>query len=381
MITATYVLLHIALLYILFFYSKRLDKAHNEYWKIALVPIILFSLEEGLRWGRFIDWCAYYELYENVPSTWEFLFRNWWVMFSQWKIPYPIVILICSLLFIFSLFFLFKPYKGVFYIFFPLSVAFSALSAENFIRWYCALSVIFISFRFLLDKRILPFAILACLVPLIHFGTVPLLFLLILMTFIKRTISPTLTICLSVVFILFFNSMFLLRFTNVANLMFGNVEKFSMYISNLEGWITGTGQNSDIVRKNVFIYIISMIPFYFIIWSANKLKNNFGTDYKIIYNLGVVGVLLLSISSGLEILTRYAEIFYPFISLLCAYSIKYIPKNKSISPFLRKTVILVCCIFLIWKFFVFVRPLEREEFMCYIWNYRLSPFTIFNLYK
>lgn len=380
MITITYVFLHIVLLAIFYIWGKRIDENPSKYWRLAIIPIVFFTLEEGLRWGRFIDWCAYYELYNNVPHTWEFLFRNWWKLFNTWGIPYPIVITLCSLIFILSLFILFKPYSGLFRIFFPLMIAFSALSAENFIRWYCALSVIFISLRFFLDKKWLQFAIITCIVPLVHFGTVLLFILLILATFLKRPIPPTLTICISIGLILFFNSSFLLHFTDVVDFMFGHIEKFVSYMDNIEGWITGSGQNSDVERKGTFTYLISMIPFYCIIWSAYKIKRDLGSDYLIIYNLGVIGLLMLSISSGLEILQRYAEVFYPFISLLCAYVIKRLSKSLTVSRLRSNLLIAVCYIFILWKFFVFIRPLEREEFMCYVWNYWLSPFSTYNLY-
>lgn len=380
MVTVTYVLLHIMLLIVFYVYSKRIDRDPARYWKIATVPIVFFALEEGLRWGRFIDWCAYYGLYNDVPHTWEFLFRNWWSLFNSLGVPYPVVITLCSLIYVVSLFFLFRPYAGLFSIFFPLIIAFSALSAENFIRWYCALSVIFVSFRFLLDKRWLPFAVFACMVPLVHFGTVPLLILFILIVFIKRPISPMLTICLSIGCILFFNSSFLLRFTNVVDFMFGHVEKFTQYMNNVEGWITGSGQNSDMERKSMLVYLISMIPFYCIIWGAHRIRKDLGTEYQIMYNLGALGVLVLSISSGLEILLRYAEIFYPFLSLLCAYVIKRLPRSKAVSYSTSRLLASMCYLFIIWKFIVFVRPLGREEFMCYVWNYWLSPYSTFNLY-
>ena len=80
MITFTYVFLHILLLYVFYKYSLKFKKKQLQYWKIASIPIIFFSLEEGLRWGRFIDWCAYYDTYYNglETSKFEFLFKEWW---------------------------------------------------------------------------------------------------------------------------------------------------------------------------------------------------------------------------------------------------------------------------------------------------------------
>ena len=162
--------------------------------------------------------------------------------------------------------------------------------------------------------------------------------------------------------------------------MFGHIEKFVLYMDNIEGWITGSGQNSDVERKGTLIYLTSMIPFYCIIWSAYKIRKDLESEYLIIYNLGVIGLLVLSISSGVEILQRYTEVFYPFISLLCAYVIKRLSNSSVVSRLRSNLLIAICYMFIIWKFFVFVRPLEREEFMCYVWNCWLSPFSTYNLY-
>ena len=382
MITFTYVFLHILLLYVFYKYSLKFKKKQLQYWKIASIPIIFFSLEEGLRWGRFIDWCAYYDTYYNglETSKFEFLFKEWWGLFHNLNIPYSIVIMTCSLLFILSLFIFFKPYANLFSIFFPVLISFTALSAENFIRWYVAFSVILVSFRFFLDKKFVRFIILASLVPFLHVGIVPVGIIMILSTFWKYPISPLLVIFVSLAFLFLFQASFMLNFIFIVDLFFGNVEKFSGYMNNLDGWLTGIGQNSTMEHKSIMIYIISMLPLYCVLYTAYKLRDKLSSEFSIMYNLGAIGVIFLSISSGLELVQRYAETYYPFLALLIACVINFLPNYKHMNIYLKKMIQLICYVFIVYKFILFIQPLSNEAFMCYVWNYWLSPQATFNLY-
>lgn len=380
MITLTYISLHLALLLVFYLYGKKFDKGTYKYWILAIVPICLFSLEEGLRWGRFIDWCHYYgEYYNGLSDKYEFLFREWWTMLSDLRVPYPLVVVQCSLLFILSQFILFRHHVGVFRVLMPLVVAYTALDAENYIRWYCALSFIFISLRLFLDEKYLYAVLVALIVPFMHIGTMPLILVLLFAAIFKRAIPPLPVVCFSIFLIFFFQTSYMLNFVNVVNLLFGGVEKFSGYMSDVGGWLTGTGQNASMERKSIFFYLISMIPLYCIIYGAYALIGKQGQrkEYIVMYNLSVFGIVGLSISSGIELFMRYTNIFFPFISLLTAYVIIYV-KRYSVKG--ASIIIFVCYIFILYKFYLFVCPLARDEFMCYVWNYWLSPLSIQKLY-
>lgn len=381
MITLTYIFLHTLLLCVFYKYSLKFGK-NISYWKVAMLPIVFFSLEEGLRWGRFIDWCAYYDIYYNglETSNFEFLFKEWWLLFSKWNIPYPVVMIICSLLFIVSLFVLFKPYYRLFSVCFPVLIALTVLSFENFIRWYVALSVILISFRYFLDKKYIKMLFLIFLVPFLHVGILPVGIIIFLVAFWKHPINPLFIICISVGLVLLFQSSFMLNFINVANFFFGSVEKFSGYMNNLEGWLTGIGQNSDVERKATIVYLVSMLPLYSVIYAAYKMREDFSSELIIMYNLSILGIILLSVSSGLELLQRYAEIFYPFLVLLLAYTVKHISSCKQMNLFVRRVIKWGCYVFIAYKLVLFIWPLSDEAFMCYVWNYQLPPNVIFNLY-
>ena len=103
-------------------------------------------------------------------------------------------------------------------------------------------------------------------------------------------------------------------------------------------------------------------------------------ELRIMYNLGAIGVIFLSISSGLELVQRYAETYYPFLALLIACVINFLPNYKHMNIYLKKMIQLICYVFIVYKFILFIQPLSHEAFMCYVWNYWLSPQATFNLY-
>lgn len=74
-----YIALHIFVLLIIFVYSRKLTIVKKDFWKVAFIPIFIFVLEEGLRWGRDGDWWGYRDTYNLIAAGYdvnnEFLFK------------------------------------------------------------------------------------------------------------------------------------------------------------------------------------------------------------------------------------------------------------------------------------------------------------------
>lgn len=62
-------------------------------------------------------------------------------------------------------------------------------------------------------------------------------------------------------------------------------------MNNLDGWLTGIGQNSTMEHKSIMIYIISMLPLYCVLYTAYKLRDKLSSEFSIMYNLGAIGVI------------------------------------------------------------------------------------------
>ena len=90
-----YVLLFLIMFFIFIVSSRHIAKSiHNksaEYWKMAVIPIIIFSLIEGMRYARGVDYIVYlYKYIYALDSFFEdeplFMFFNG--VLKQLGLPY-----------------------------------------------------------------------------------------------------------------------------------------------------------------------------------------------------------------------------------------------------------------------------------------------------
>lgn len=383
MITIQYVFLHILLLIITYLYGKKLTslKSNKKYWNIAYVPIFAFTIEEGFRWGREVDWCAYYYVYQDmikgIESNHEPFFRFLWGIFANSNMPYFCVISFCSFLLIYSLYFLFRPHYKFAYLLFPFLILWIAPKATNLIRWYMALSFLLIGIRYLLDKQNIKTLLFFSFALFTHYGSA-----LLIITFLfvcklnKQICKPYVAIIGSLALILFFSSSFMARFVPFLEYL-SVIDRLAIYATNAEDWLTGNGQNSLMEKKSSLVYILTTIPFY--LYLIDGSKTNLKKESIIFYNLSVIGLFLRSISSGLELLDRYAVSFDPFLVFMAVSAISNLHKSpQTISKKIKCSIIYCSIIIQIYRF---CAPLNRNEFMYYIWNEQIAPERIFQKYQ
>lgn len=387
MIILQYILLHFFLILIFVFFCWKIDEDDiRHYWKWAMLPILVFALEEGLRWGRGIDWCGYSNEYERialgVDTGHEPIFVFVWKLFSCIGLPYWGCIFICSLFYVSSIFFLVKPYKGVCKFLVPMIVLVTALLAENLIRWYMGLSCLYISFGlFLRGKRIQSFGV-AVVSVLIHYGLFVFLFLIPLSNIKKTILSPAKVLLFSLLLLLAFNPKLLAQFSFLFDYLLLFSGRFEHYSENAEGWLTGEGQNAGMEMKSWFLQCLSMIQFYIFLFVIYKEKILLYKKKLVpVYNLATIGVLLLSISSGLELLSRITFFFDPFMLICGAYAIVVLLKKKF--NLIGSIQIFFCLFYLVRKIVYFCNPeaIPHEELLKYVWNETLDPLSLFQYYN
>lgn len=65
-----YFILRNSMLFILFYWGNKINKNTNskQYWQYIFVPLLTFTLNEGLRWGRGIDYNSYYYTFKNIAE-------------------------------------------------------------------------------------------------------------------------------------------------------------------------------------------------------------------------------------------------------------------------------------------------------------------------
>lgn len=398
MITIQYIFLHVLLIVILFFSCKKIDSVDRKYyWHYALIPILAFALEEGLRWGRALDWCYYYDVYSKLmrgeDTGHEPLFSFLWSVFASLGVSYPIVIVSCSGLLIFSGFFLFRPYQGFLRYVMPIWILITAPWAINVIRWFIGLSFLFISTRYFLDGKRFRWIIFFLCSVLTHYGMFLMLPIFFLLLKNRLILKPWLVAMVSLLLLLLFDTSFLSRFSFLFDYMSLLSVRYEHYTDNAEDWLSGNVGVSQTMSVSLVHGFVKLFPYLFFVFLSYYLIINRHTRlgklvaYKMLlpfYNLAVVGCLLKSVSFGLELLIRYTFYFEMSFAFLCAYTLFCLNSKKQNKGKYNIDVLFISLLsfFILWKIVSFCRPLyPYDEIMGYVWNEVENPLFLQNYYR
>lgn len=383
MITAQYLLLHIILLLIFVIMSNRISKCKDEnYWGNCLPLILGFTLEEGLRWGRDIDWIGYYYRYQDFKISYgtefEFLFNFFFKNCAIVGIPYVVVISICSFMWIYSLCYFCKPYKELVKYFLPICLLFFTVLASNTYRWYLALSFFLMALRNFIDgKTYVAIALLLCV-----YGTHVAAFIISIIGiffvyFYKNSclVKPIYVVIFSILLIFFFQLEYMQSSISIFQILdFG---RFSGYINDSEHWFFTETREGE--RKSIIEYVLLMIPFYIVMWQTYliQLKEKRNEVY-IFYNLLTILILLRSVTSGIELLQRMAT-FYDFIFVLLISFVFYYRKRIT---YINRSLLCIVFMFVLYKGVLYIKPYPSEHLMKYVWNSELiTPIEAIKYYQ
>ena len=118
-----------------FWCSKR-----KNVYPIIVIAILLYTIIEGLRFGRGIDYNLYYDVYDQIENSsletnHEVLFISLCKLLIFLGIPYQGFILLCSFILITCGISFLKKHSEVLLYSLPLFFLVSLL-AENLIRWF-----------------------------------------------------------------------------------------------------------------------------------------------------------------------------------------------------------------------------------------------------
>lgn len=379
MITVQYVLLHFFLLCILFFFCNKITHSQNNssYWKHARFPIIAFTLEEGLRWGRETDWSLYYNVYQDfLDGYWtnhEPLFQLIWKIFAYFHFPYPVVISFCSFLFIFSVFYFFRPYKNICWLAIPLCIASHLTTSSNTIRWYMALSIILIAITLIHEKKYAFGYIIFSLAPFIHLGAIILYPFYLVCQKIKCIARPSWAIITCIILILVFDDS-LFRHFSFLFYPFRNFERFSGYFSYGEQGLF----NSASEQKTMISTIIGIIPNIAFIVYGYKLMQK-GCIKHFHYNMIVLGTFMKLMCVQLELFIRFYYALDFFICLGASYTFIYLKKSGAKMQHIFFLVFIL--LYFAKKFFFMIQPYDYEEYMMYVWNDNLMSPNDINAFR
>lgn len=383
MIESRYIIFHFLLLLSTYLACRGyLKQSQYSYWKIAIIPIAIFTIEEGLRYGREIDWCVYYDVYSDikngVDTGHEVLFTMIWKLFGLVDAPYYILIACCSAFFIYSLFFLFKSYKEALFLIIPICILYEAPPATNLIRFFMGLSFFFIATRCFLENKRSQALIFTFASIFVHVGLILLIPLVWILLIKKHTITkPRTSIIICLLLIIFFDKGVLAHFSFIFD-VFKDVDRFAHYASDSVLWLTSNGDH-DYEQRDIKTNLITSIPLFFVIYHGYKIVK-VEKELTIFYNLMLVGIYLRYISMGLELMSRYVLYFYPFLSFFMGIVLIRLSKR-------RKNLSSLCAIILIVGFVLMktynfcISQYDTDMLMRYVWDGKLDPSFFLQYYN
>ena len=327
MIPFIYAVLTYTMLILMYWAGCRLDKNARMISLGAFVAVFSFTLVVGLRFGRGIDYVAYWQVYLNLTSIKDspqdigFL----WVEFflKRLGLPWQACVILMSFIYIYALVFFLRLFKGKIKYALPLCVLFTAAITENLARWYFAFSFILIGLYFQIKegkKLNYKYCFFCTLGVVIHHAIIIVPLFLYVFLYVKKYIpSPIWVVGLFI----FFSIIFDLSFFNVVVKFLNNFDsylgKYNAYLNASEYWLNrsvrGATKWSWVTDWDTYVSVlIAIIGFDYLKW--HKTKNNL---YEYCFYLFLVGLLIKPISMQMELLGRYDSLFLFFRPIVLAY--------------------------------------------------------------
>lgn len=348
MIPFVYNILLFLMLLIIYNAAKELKKNGARILSRPGICIITaYSLNEGLRFGRGIDYCNYWPDYEELAktgeSTYEIGFHSLSYFLAFCGLPFQALIMLLSILFILSTLFFMKSYKDILPWALVLFCLFSLKSVENMIRWYAAFSFVLIGLHFLLHKGkiniyFIFFILFSCLFH-VAMIVVPILFYII-WKFKRPLLPPIVSIILFFVIAITFESESMAQFADMVNELSAMSDRFQQYGNKAEYWLTSGYHGMERQGMPATQEILFLI---FITYFGYKVAKSSSKLIIYAYNLFLIGLLLYPISRQIELLVRFQQPFFFFRGIVLATIIYkfFIMKNLKVNAVVYVVSILI----------------------------------------
>lgn len=342
-----YLLLLISLFLIFIIYSRLVVSKEEKsiykrnYWTYAIFPIIAFSLIEGLRYARGVDYIGYVYTYlqsldpkvENEPL---FMLLNKGMLLMDF--PYCIAFVVYSLFWIIGVLHLCENFRYLLCWCIPFALIASIPSMENLVRQFVSLSFVMISLSFLLKEKYA----MSCFWAVVSFGFHLSSVIVVVIMYIVYIIGKNDCFKLKslIIVYLFFFLVFDVSFLdtlmlNVLPLLDLGDLKFSGYIENADKWFTSSAVREDYIRSVWGNIALFLFDFSLIIMGRKSIQKEKKAKRKkaliTIYNLFVIGAIGMQAVMGLEIVRRFFRPLYMLWFVVAANILYRYPLQKKLN--------------------------------------------------
>lgn len=303
----------------------------NKFWLHAVVPISLYSLIVGSRYGWGPDYLFYKYRLEHAftfeEEQWGFKWLNQAI--SGLGLNYVAGYIIYSFIFIVCAFLLIRSFGKISKYMYAFIIPASLQLVSNGIRQGVALSFILLALYFFNKKNWWGLAIAILIGVSIHTATLITAVIIAAIYFIsKKPISWKISIPLYLFFTFLFDVSkigFIAEYMQYLTL--GN--KFQSYVDNADEWFGEDAAEQKYAQGPVALVLSSLfyIGIIYLGYVALKIKNFRGVTY--LYNTVVIGVIFYRAVFLYEILRRIAEPMVLFYFVILGYIfLIYEKKNR-----------------------------------------------------
>ncbi len=374
MIPIVYVTLLFLMLFVLYRCGKEIEKSGNIWSAAGITAMLVYTLNVGLRFGRGIDYNEYWRTYEEIARGFEsnrdVVFVAFVKFLAHIGMPYQVLILLCSFLFILGVLLVLRNYRVFISYALPLFALFSISAVENMIRFFMGFSFILIGFSFLLQRKKWKYVIFGMIGCSIHLALLPLMLAFWLVLLYKRPLLyPIIAIVFFFVIGFSFKTETMTLFADLIQTiaLLSSSERFESYSNNADFWLTGGFSGRE---TNVFPPASEIVFLCFLVWYGYKGLKKTGCEQKdvIVYNLFLIGFLLKPIANQIELLMRFDHAFFFFRAVVCAKILSDLFRQK-VLRYTPLTFVYMLSFFYV-GFSFFKTPFQKnpQQFL-YVWNH------------
>lgn len=355
-----YILL-ITLLYVLFgIYGYRVsvkskNNLYKNYWALAPIPVFFYSLIEGFRYARGVDYIHYMERYistSNISNSKDFAPFDWFNFgLNLIGLPYYGAFIIYSLIFIICVMFFLRDYREVSHYSFLLFLPATLIYSECFVAQFVSFSFVFVALKYALRKDWIKFVFFSIIAVSLHNANAFILIIVVPLIFYNKPFNIYVVISIYMyAFLLFDMNKIGVLVPYLETLKLGNATQIQAYTENADAWFSAdalqSGYNQNVITKTAnVLFDVSVII------TGRKLLDNYKSRSKeksliLFYNLFAIGAIMFQIFFNFEIMRRIAMEAYLFWFILVAYILFYY-KTKRETPTLLKGAVIIIVIYII----------------------------------
>lgn len=309
--------------------KKKLWNNSVQYWKYAIIPILLFTFIEGLRYGRGADYLWYQSQFYSIKhpvEEQEPLFTLLYESFYDLNLLFHNVVCIFAFVWILSIMYLMKSYAEIArygIIFYLISCL---ILYESAIRQCLGFSCLMLGTPFLFHKRLdnyIIYVIWAIIAACIHSSSAIYSVAFLLLILWNRPINWKWALIAYLFFVFIWDFSKSDTIAQILSFIDLGDNKMQRYINGADSWFGAGAAQEDSVRSTSTKIMAALLDgsILFYGYKLNKVIN--ASKYTLAYNVFVIGMVGLMTAFPFEIVRRVFQPMYFFWGIIAAYCITY----------------------------------------------------------